>query len=657
MANKRDVQLDIVGTDNTDRATSRARRGFESLNRAVDKTSAALNKEDGLGKKVAKSLLSVAKATAKATATAAAYASALGSTAIGLIAVGKFAVTAGKALAGLNPLLAFLPSIAASVALIGGAIKLAAPGILRGLEPITRAFFDADGNASALTKRVQDLAGRGLAPLAREFVRVNLPSIAAAMDHIAISTNKVVGNTLRWLNTTEGQRTIWMLSTSTALAFERLAPKVDAAVVALGRLTGRTGNDAINGLADAVGRLLDRFTVWANSTSSEDIGKALDDLAGYTKRLKSAWESVRKFGAWLGENEGKIRAFTTAVSAIAIVVGIATGTWLPALIGGLVLLATNFDKIEGPAGRVATAVKSVVDAVKGNENVGALLDSIRKHAETMRPVLEQFAVQFGEKILPKLKELGAVIMNEVVPALTGLVDAVSPFVKELAERVGPIVTAVFGGIVDVIKGAVHIITGIINVFVGLLTGDWSKLWDGLLQIARGFGEIITGTVQTTLSVLGKIFSGAWAYITSQFTSAKDKITGAFAGAGDWLRGIGTSIIDGLVNGITGAAGRVSSALSGLLDRARNSIPAPLRGALGFSTGTGSWMPRRIAAQFAGAAGFADRDSGGGGRTGGPTPIALSLAVNLDGQPFHAMTSTVVTESERRADWRGQVGGR
>lgn len=655
---RRDVQVDILGTDKTEKATKGATKGFERLDRQLEKSSKAMSKNDGAASKAAGAFLAVTRSVGKMVAGLAAGGAALGSTALGLLAVAKYAAAAAKAAAGLGPLAAFLPSIAASAGLVIGTLKLAGPGLARAFEPVTRAFFDAEGNATKLTKRIQDLAAKGIQPLARDFVKINLPSIAAAMDHIAIATNRVVANTLKWTNSTEGQRTIWMLTTSTAAAFDRLSVKVDAAVIALLRLTGRAGNEGISGLETAIGRLLDKFTAWANSTSAEDIGQALDDLSGYAARLRTAWESIRGFGNWLGENEGKVRSFTTALSVIGIVVGIATGTWIPAIIGGLVLLATNFDKISGPAGRMAEKVTGAFRSIRDDPAVQSLMGTLAEHFERMRPILETFAANFTEKIMPKLIELKNVILTQVVPAIDSLLQVVLPVVELFAQKLAPAVTTAFGVILDVIQGALKIISGIINVFVGLVTGDWDKLWQGLGQIVSGFGQIVISSLQGTFRTLGTVVALAWDILSNAFTGLRNNIIGFFVTSGSWLANVGRMIVQGLADGITGAWGKVSASVQGLIARAKEAIPAPLRGALGFAGGSGGWRPARMAAGLAAAGALAFAGAGDGGhRTGGPTPVSVTNVVTLDGQPFYAMTSTVVDQSQRRADWRGKVGTR
>jgi phage-related protein len=53
---------------------------------------------------------------------------------------------------------------------------------------------------------------------------------------------------------------------------------------------------------------------------------------------------------------------------------------------------------------------------------------------------------------------------------------------------------------------------------------------------------------------------------------KDSVVGFFAGAGSWLLSAGSAIIDGLASGISGAIGKATSAISGVVSAVRDFLP-------------------------------------------------------------------------------------
>jgi hypothetical protein len=96
------------------------------------------------------------------------------------------------------------------------------------------------------------------------------------------------------------------------------------------------------------------------------------------------------------------------------------------------------------------------------------------------------------------------------------------------------------------RNAFDIIRGIFNVFAGLLTGDWSRLWQGLKQIFDGLIGNLLGVIKaqvTAVYELGKAIG-------------KAIIEGIVAGFTSLLG----SLKDTLINGVKGAVGSLGGAL-------------------------------------------------------------------------------------------------
>ena len=79
---------------------------------------------------------------------------------------------------------------------------------------------------------------------------------------------------------------------------------------------------------------------------------------------------------------------------------------------------------------------------------------------------------------------------------------------------------------NVIDGALNIIMGLIKTFSGLLTGDFSKMWEGIKQLFSGAVEAIWGLLQ--LGFLGKIFKVVKGFGDDAFRVIQD-MTGKMKG--------------------------------------------------------------------------------------------------------------------------------
>lgn len=650
----RDVIIDILARDRTDDATRRTRRNMDDVARSERRARDEADGLDNAMRRVAKTMGKAAGRIAAVGAKVATAVGAVGPLTVGINAAAKGAAALATAGARLAPLAAFIPSLAGAFGLAAGTIKAIGPGLVEALKPVTEWFVDADGNAAELTVHLRKLAADGVDGLAKEFSRLSMPVIADGMARIAGAVNLVVVETGRWINTAEGQQLIRTITDATAGSMEALAPKVTAAAVAVGRLALRAGDPAITGMADLIGRILDKFTAWANSTSVDDIKGGLKDLAGYFSKVRQAASAIRDIGGWLADNAKKVQTFSTAASGLGLALALVTGQWWVAVIAGISAVITNWDKCKKVFSAAASWWSQTWTSITNNPQIQGLGAAIAAHFTRMVPIAQKAFAQFQTVILPKLVELKDTIVTQLIPAVTNFINAVSPLAQAFAEKILPVIVTVMGTIVDLIKAAVTVISGIINVISGVISGDWSTLWEGVKQIFGGAWEfIITALANAWTAIIGVIGAGIGAAIDA-IKGVKDRIVGFFGDAGSWLTDAGKAIVQGLANSISDGWGMVSDAIGNLVGKAKNAIPDSIRGL--FTGASGGWQPAAFAA--AGFAGLQFAAIGGGGRTQAPTPIVNALTtVLLDGREIRASARTVVSDEFRRQSWRATAGRR
>jgi hypothetical protein len=202
---------------------------------------------------------------------------------------------------------------------------------------------------------------------------------------------------------------------------------------------------------------------------------------------------------------------------------------------------------------------------------------------------------------PIFAQLIAIIRSQVVPAFSAFVTAAQPVVVWFANVLGPTVLKVMSAVGQIISGALKVISGLFNVFAGLLSGDWSRMWQGIQQILSGAWSIIKGLFSAGIASVKALFTlavGALTAIANQivnglqaaFTagvgklksaakSIVDGITSTIKGAISTVANIGRDIVNGLASGIRNAAGAVWDAARSVVDK----IPLAIRKIMGISS--------------------------------------------------------------------------
>lgn len=350
-------------------------------------------------------------------------------------------------------------------------------------------------------------------------------------------------------------------------------------------------------------------------TQFEDLGqKGVSALANIENSFSNTSGATKKAGQALQDNFGT-RLKKIGRSALASLEPIGNGVLsllepvMSGLESGMKSLEPTFNNIANAGKNLKTIFSGIMDVFNGDTSKGAdklmdffpvltvqtIIDGINNiktafsgFKQQAQPIISNMKASF-DAMKPTFSALGTIasqVFGTLGPLVKQALGGVMSFIGQLTgqwksfwQQNGSVITqalqnvwsivqfvmpailaiirSVWGNIKGVITGAISIIQGVILVFSGLLTGNFSKMWEGIKKIFSGAIKVVWNAIQ--LSFFGKILGGAkalgaglkgifpkmWGWIKSlfkdgatnagkMFTYLKDK---AFKIVGDMKDGI------------------------------------------------------------------------------------------------------------------------
>lgn len=268
-----------------------------------------------------------------------------------------------------------------------------------------------------------------------------------------------------------------------------------------------------------------------------------------------------------------------------------------------------WENIKAALGGIWQGIKNVASSM-----LGALLDIVRTVFGAMGGVLEKVAPKFAE-FLDKLASgdvdvetwkqigqliggLGGIILTVVagIKIFTGVMNTAKTVIGGVSAAVKAI-PAIISLIATPVGTAILIIGALIAVGL-LIIKNWDKIKEKTTQVWGGIKDFLSNTV----SSIRNFFTEAWDNIKNKVVSTaegilkkittvfeniksgvsekvgniKQSVVDGFTSAIDWIKGLpaqavqwGSDIIQGIVNGIKGAVGKVGDAVSGVAGKIRS----------------------------------------------------------------------------------------
>ena len=363
---------------------------------------------------------------------------------------------------------------------------------------------------------------------------------------------------------------------------------------------------------------------------------ALSKLVGVFERMPEGTQKLAVGLAAAAAAAGPILfVLGKVVSIIGVIMGIAGGGWIAAIIAAIVAVAAALGALYAKSEAFRNFVGSLWSL---------FTTSVQQMWATVQPLLQQLWALIVEgyeylrdnvdwaalwaDLQPVIASATQLITQFVVTMVTGITTVVN-FIRDNWSTIGPIVKTSLDIAILSVQTFFRVLTPIIQTVTALLRGDWSTAWEKAKEAVRAMAEGVTVILSTLGIAIGRLAVAAmkalwqafqdgvakavdfvsglpgkaaaalatlagllksagaagmrglwnglkdvWGDVSGWVKDLPGKIKGYFAGAAQWLWNAGSSIMSGLLEGIKSAWEDVAEFLSNLGGKIK-SLKGPL----------------------------------------------------------------------------------
>lgn len=356
---------------------------------------------------------------------------------------------------------------------------------------------------------------------------------------------------------------------------------------------------AFQALGDAFVQITQQAIDWAQSVDWASVGQSVADTivgivngllsfdwGGFFSTVASGITGLTGAISWIINNWGAIltglEAFGALIAAIQIV-GFVNGIMEMATnIGGLI---ASFGGLSGVLTGVVLPIAGVAAAIVAIIAIIQNWDTITETIATVWETVKNAVVNTWNNLYSKFVEIFTAILNNPVVQL--IVDYVTTRFNIMKD----LITGIWDGIKDIASGAweliKNIVLGPVLLLCDLVTGNFTKLKEDASKIFSNLGNALSSIWNGIKGIASSIWTAIKENIANTAGRMVDgvkfaiqKIPGIFSDIFGRVRNFVTSlpgealrwgrdIVDGIADGIRGAIGKVTSAVSGVANKIRS----------------------------------------------------------------------------------------
>lgn len=181
-----------------------------------------------------------------------------------------------------------------------------------------------------------------------------------------------------------------------------------------------------------------------------------------------------------------------------------------------------------------------------SEILSTLLDGYNKY---FAPVLSKLSTLFQSvwtsSIQPTINNIIGLVgdvadlinvlwRNVFKPFINWIASAIFPVISPIIEAIGTIFLNFVGDVSKNINNVIRILRGIIQFVTGAFSGDWEKVWKGVLEIWNGMTDLFKSPINIVIGFANGLIAG----IESAVNSVANMFNNLQIDVPDWVPGIG-----------------------------------------------------------------------------------------------------------------------
>lgn len=281
-----------------------------------------------------------------------------------------------------------------------------------------------------------------------------------------------------------------------------------------------------------------------------------------------------------------------AIIAVVTVIVLLIQDFIAFMSGDNSLIGSLFDKAGIGAENARQTILNAWTTVK--EFLLTMWGVIKQAAQTIFGALSDWWEENGAAVMESfsriwegIKTLCETLWNALSSAAQTIFGALQRFWDTWGDTIISVFSTIWNTLIALIQPFLDAIAAVIDFLENVFTGNWQGAWTAIKDFAASIWQMITTIItgaldiiasiwSTAVGILSGIFQNIWNAIVEKVTGIKDAIVNGFTAAIDWIKSLpaqalqwGADIVQGIVDGITGAIGKVGDAVKGVADKIKS----------------------------------------------------------------------------------------